>query len=43
MSTAGDTRPLIAFAHSGANWITGAEQCLLDLLSGLSPTASGRW
>lgn len=30
-----DDRPLIVFAHKGHDWISGSEQCLLDLLEGL--------
>ena len=29
------SRPLIAFAHKGHDWIRGSEQCLLDLVSGV--------
>lgn len=29
------SRPLVAFAHKGHDWIRGSEQCLLDLISGL--------
>ena len=29
-------RPLVVFAHKGHDWIRGSEQCLLDLVSGLS-------
>jgi glycosyltransferase involved in cell wall biosynthesis len=29
------TRPLVAFAHKGQDWIRGSEQCLLDLVSGV--------
>ena len=28
-------KPLIVYAHAGADWIAGAERCLLDLLAGL--------
>ena len=29
------SRPLVAFAHKGHDWIRGSEQCLLDLVSGV--------
>ena len=34
-SVAEQSRPLIAFAHKGHDWIRGSEQCLLDLVSGV--------
>lgn len=33
-----DARPLVLLAHQGADWIRGAEQCLLDLAAGIDRT-----
>lgn len=30
-----DARPVVLLAHQGADWIRGAEQCLLDLAAGI--------